>query len=173
MKKRNNGVSAEGRIAPPAQSKFRKGRSGNRGGRPKGSISLNGITRKVALKLHSVPIEGKPRRVTLLELLILKTKAMAATGQPGAARQINWLRSQIELAETESSSGGFAIGPASVTPEEFVASLDAEYAGKCEPGTFVDVQAEEFLKTCRGERSTLGEALRAFYEKYGARTANR
>lgn len=171
MKKQNNGVSAEGRIAPPAHGKFRKGRSGNPGGRPKGSVSLNGITRKVALKLHSVPIDGKPRKVTLLELLILKTKAMAASGQPGAARQINWLRSQTELSETDCREGAFAIGPAPVTPEEWTAQVEAENAGKREPGTFVDVKAEEFLKTCRGEPSVLGEALRAFYDKYGGHAA--
>jgi hypothetical protein len=37
-----------------------------------------------------------------------------------------------------------------------------------EPGTFVDVRAEEFLKAARGEPSPLGEALLAFHKKYGA-----
>jgi hypothetical protein len=101
MKNQNSGVSAEGRKPPPPQSQFRKGRSGNGAGRPKGSVSLSAITRKVALKMHTVPIEGKPRKLRLLELLVLKTKAMAAAGQPGAARQISWLRSQTELSETK------------------------------------------------------------------------
>jgi len=55
MIKENSGVSAEGRIPPPTKSQFRQGRSGNPGGRPKGSVSLSGLTRKVALKKHTVP----------------------------------------------------------------------------------------------------------------------
>src|SRR4051812_48938629 len=111
MKQLNSGVSAEGRTPPPPENRFLKGRSGNPAGRPKGSVSLTALTRKVALKMHTVPIEGKPCRVTLLELLILKTKAMAASGQPGAARLINWLRSQTELCEADLVHGAFAIVP--------------------------------------------------------------
>src|SRR4030081_1039122 len=58
-----------------------------------------------------------------------------------------------------------------VTPEEFVAEMQAQDAGKLEPGTFVDVRAEEFLKACRGETSELGEAIRSFHKKYGAGAA--
>jgi len=43
----------------------------------------------------------------MLELLILKLKAMAASGHPGAAAQINWLKAQTELADTEESEGVF------------------------------------------------------------------
>ena len=99
MQKQHSGISAEGRTPPPAESWFRKGRSGNPAGRPKGSISLRAITRKVALKKHSVRIPGKPRRINMLELLILKLNAMAASGHPGAASLINWLRSQTEPSE--------------------------------------------------------------------------
>src|SRR5258705_9671598 len=97
MKMPHSGTSAEGRNPPPAEKRFRKGRSGNPAGRPKGSVSRSGLTRKVALKKHSVRIDGKPRRVTTLELLILKLNSMAASGQPGAASLINWLRLQTEL----------------------------------------------------------------------------
>ncbi len=168
MKKQNSGTSAEGRNPPPAEKRFRKGHSGNPAGRPKGSISLSGLTRKVARKKHSVLIDGKPSRLSMLELLILKVNALAASGQPGAASLINWLRSQIEPSEAESAQGAFALVPAPVTIEEFLAEEEARNAGKLEPGTFVDVKAEEFLKACRGEASPLGEALRSFHKKYGA-----
>src|ERR1700704_528396 len=168
MKKQNSGISAEGRSPPPAEKRFQKGCSGNPAGRPRGSISLSGITRKVALKKHTVQIEGKSRRITMLELLILKLKAMAATGQPGAASLMNRLRSQIESSDADSAEGGFLLVPAAVTPEEFVAEIQAQDAGKLEPGTFVDVRGEEFLKACRGETSELGEAIRSFHKKYGA-----
>jgi hypothetical protein len=168
MKKQNSGISAEGRTPPPAESKFRKGRSGNRAGRPKGSISLSGLTRKVALKKHSVRFEDNPCKLTMLELLILKLNGMAATGHPGAARLINWLRAQTEPSDAEVAEGGFLLVPAAVTPEEFVAEMEARDVGKVEPGTEVDVKHEEFIKAARGELSPLGEALRSIYKKYGA-----
>jgi Family of unknown function (DUF5681) len=168
MQKQNSDISAEGRTPPPTESRFQKGRSGNPAGRPKGSTSLCGITRKVALKKHSVRIEGKRRRITTLELLILKTNALAASGQPGAASLINWLRFQIDPSDVDSAQGKFALLPASMTTEEFVAKEEARNAGKLEPGTFVDVKAEEFLKAAGGEASPLGEALLAFHKKYGA-----
>jgi len=168
MKKQNSGVSAEGRTPPPAESRFRKGRSGNPTGRPKGSISLSRITRKVALKKHSLRIEDKPRRLTTLELVILKLKGIAASGHPRAVSLISWLRAQIEPSDAGQAQGGFLLAPAPVTPEEFMAEMEARDAGKLEPGTFVDVKTEEFLKAVRGEPSPLGEALRSFHKKYGA-----
>jgi hypothetical protein len=168
MKKRGSGTSAEGRTPPPAEKQFRKGRSGNPAGRPKGSISRSHLTRKVALKKHRVPIEGKPRRITLLNLLITKLKAMAVSGHPGAAAQINWLRAQTEISEADVAMGGFLLVPAPITPDEFIAKEEARNAGKVEPGTEINIESEEFLQAVRGEESPLGEALRAFHKKYGA-----
>jgi hypothetical protein len=122
----------------------------------------------VMRKKHSVHVQGRLRRLTTLELLILKAQAMAASGHPGAASLINWLRSEIEPPELDSAEGGFALVPAAVTPEEFEARAAARNAGKLEPGTFVDVKSEEYMKAVRGEPSPLGEALRAFNKKYGA-----
>ena len=111
---------------------------------------------------------GKMRRTTLLELLILKAQAMAAGGHPGAAAQINWLRAQTAQSDTDIAIGGFLLAPAPLTPEEFMAKEEARNAGKVEPGTEIDVESEEFLKAARREPSPLGEALQAFHQKYGA-----
>ena len=113
MEKPGSGTSAEGRTPPPPEKRFPKGRSGNPAGRPKGAISLSLLTRKVALKKHRVPIDGKTRRITLLELLIFKARAMAAGGHPGAAAQINWLRAQIAQSDADLAIGGFTFGPTS------------------------------------------------------------
>ena len=75
---------------------------------------------------------------------------------------------QTEWSEADLESGLFAIVPAQVTAEEFTAEFEADNAGKREPGTFVDVEAEEFRKAVLGEASPLGEAIRAFHRKYGA-----
>ena len=168
MGRRGSGISAEGRKPPPTEKRFRKGSSGNPAGRPKGSTSLSGLTRKVALRKHSVPMEGKSRRISMLELLILKLNAMAASGHPGAATLINWVRAKTELSETEVEMGGFLLVPAPVTTEEFIAQEEARNAGKVEPGSDINIEIDEFLKAARGEASPLGEALLAFHKKYGA-----
>jgi hypothetical protein len=113
-------------------------------------------------------MEGKSRLISMLELLILKLNAMAASGHPGAATLINWLRAQTELSETDSEMGGFLLAPAPITPDEFIAKEEARNAGKVEPGTEINIEIEEFLKAARGEASPLGEALQAFHKKYGA-----
>jgi hypothetical protein len=61
----------------------------------------------------------------MLELLILKLNGMAASGHPGAARLINWLRAQTEPSDAEVEEGGFLLVPAAVTPEEFTAEMEA------------------------------------------------
>jgi hypothetical protein len=164
----NSGRSAKGRTAPPPESQFRKGQSGNPAGRPKGSISINGLTRKVAQKKHRVFIEGKPRRVTTLDLLILKTQAMAASGHVAAARLMNWVRSETQPSDEEIAEGGFLLVPEVMTAEEFIAKEEARTSQMVEPGTEINIATEEFLKACRGEPSPLGEALCAFHKKYGA-----
>jgi len=87
MKNQGSGISAEGRTPPPPEKRYKKGRSGNPAGRPKGSINREGLTRKVALKKHKVLIHGRYRRLTTRDLLIEKLKSMAASGHAGAAAQ--------------------------------------------------------------------------------------
>ena len=170
MRKKTKGISAEGRTPPPPENRFPKGRSGNPAGRPKGSISLDRITRKVALQKHLVPIEGKPSKLTALELLIFKLNGMAASGHPGAAALINWLRFETALSEPDTARGGFLVLPEIPTHEEFMAEEEARNAGKVEPGTEINIENEEFMKAVRGEPSPLGEALLSFHKKYRAST---
>lgn len=168
MKQESSGISAEGRMPPPTEKQFTKGQSGNPAGRPKGSISLSRLTRKVAAKKHRVRIDGKIRSVSGLELLITKAKLMAASGQPGAAVLINWLRAQTEQSGGETALGGFLLAPPLLTSEEFMAQEEVRNSGKVEPGTEINIESEELVKAACGKPSPLGEALRAFHSKYGA-----
>ena len=168
MSKTSDGASAEGRVPPPAKTQFRKGRSGNPRGRPKGAVSIERLTRNFALRAQAVTISGKPERLSRLEIAILKLKALAATGKPAAAALLNQLRGVIAPKEPE-RKGGFLIVPATATSiEEFLAEEEERNKHRVEPGTEVNVEAEEFLKAARGEPSPLGEALLAFHRKYRA-----
>jgi len=162
-------VPAQGRTLPPPEKQFLKGHSGYPAGRPKGAVSLKRLTRKVARKMRRVKIDGKFRKISTSDLLILKLKGMAALGKPGAAAGLNWLRDQVTLPEEAVASGGILLVPAEVTPEEFLAEMHQICSvGKAEPGTETNIEHEEFVKAARGEASPLGEALRAFHKKYGA-----
>lgn len=165
MHSKYNGVSADGRVPPPEEYRIPKGKSGNYKGRPRGSVSLAKLTCKVANTKYRAVIDGVSQRRTLLELVILKTQALALNGNPGAAALMKDLWGLV--IGPEPVEGRFLLVPASLTAEEFMAEEEARNAEAVEPGTVVNVKTEEFLKAVRGEPSPLGEALHAFYMKYG------
>jgi hypothetical protein len=164
---KHNSVSAEGRLPPPEEYRIPKGKSGNYKGRPRGSVSLTKLTRKVANIKYRAVIDGVSQRRTLLELVILKIQALALMGNPGAAALIKdvW---GLTVGPEPVKDGGFLLIPESLTVEELMAEEEARNANTVEPGTEVNVEVEEFLKAARGEPSPLGEALIAFRRKYGA-----
>jgi hypothetical protein len=164
MSKVHSGTSAEGRIPPPANRRFRKGNSGNPQGRPKGSVSLDGLTRKFALKKQVVKIGGKRQKLSRLEIVVLKLTALAASGKPAAARLTHELRSLSSPREPDQPYG-VLLAPAQTTPEAFIAEQEELNKHRVEPGTEVNIENEEFMKAVRGELSPLGEALLAFHRK--------
>jgi hypothetical protein len=163
-KKPTDGASAEGRVLPPPHARFTKGKSGNPRGRPKGP-SITGLTRKFALKRQVVTMDGEPQKLSRLEVAILKMQALAAMGKPAAAQLINNLRG-LTRPEGPEQDCGFLVVPEQLTMEEFLAEEEARNATRVEPGTAINVEAEEFLKAVRGEPTVYGEALLAFHRKY-------
>ncbi|MEA2876749.1 MAG: hypothetical protein QOF14_1945 [Hyphomicrobiales bacterium] len=165
MAARPDGVSAEGRVPPPDEYRIPKGKSGNYKGRPQGSVSLKGLARKVAGTKHSALIDGAPQRRTLLELVVLKARAMALAGHAGAAAVMEDLWNV--MAEPEPEESALLLAPPALTEEEWLARASVRNATAVEPGTEVNVETEKFCKAARGEPSPLGEALLAFHKKYG------
>jgi len=145
-------------LPPPEEYRIPKGKSGNYKGRPRGSVSLTKLTGKVANTKYRAVIDGLSQRRTLLELVILKIQALALTGNPGAAALIKdvW---GLTVGPEPVKGVGFLLVPEVLTVEEFMAEEEARNAEAVEPGTEVNVEVEEFLKTVRGEPSPLGEAL--------------
>jgi hypothetical protein len=59
-----------GYCKPPEASKFKKGKSGNSNGRPKGSVSWKTTIDKVLSKKLPITVGGKLKRITKRELIV-------------------------------------------------------------------------------------------------------
>jgi hypothetical protein len=70
---------------PPQTSRFKKGRSGNPRGRPKGSLNLASDLAAELGERITVREDGKPRRVTKQRALIKSLLAKALQGDPRPA----------------------------------------------------------------------------------------
>ena len=121
-----------GRKPPPAEHQFLKGTSGNKKGRPKGSVDLKKLTRKVAQKKHAVKVDGKIVRKTLLQLVIESTVREAATGVPS---MVALYRSDPREGQSDpgQAEGGFLLAPAELSTEEFIAEEEARNANAQDP----------------------------------------
>jgi hypothetical protein len=79
---------------PPEATRFKKGRSGNPRGRPKGSLNLaTDLTAELGERI-TIREDGKPRRVTKQRALIKSLLAKALQGDPRAAGTLLALRAR-------------------------------------------------------------------------------
>ena len=104
-----------GRVPPPEEHRFLKGTSGNKRGRPKGSISIKKLTRKVALRKHRLGPDGPAK--PLLRLVFEAMVRGAATGAPSLVTLCDEMRSKI-LPIEERQPGGLLVVPAEVSQED-------------------------------------------------------
>lgn len=65
---------------PPKETRFKKGQSGNPKGRPKGSLSLDGLLRRELAKPITITENGKRRRVPKGEALVTRVVNTALAG---------------------------------------------------------------------------------------------
>jgi uncharacterized protein DUF5681 len=121
-----------GRLPPPLEHRFLKGSSGNKRGRPKGSIDLKRVTRKVALKKHRVVINGRPVRKTLLELVIEQVVRGAASGAPSMVSLYHKIRTRVRPIEGQ-QMGGLLLVPETLTTEEWEAQAERRNAIATDP----------------------------------------
>src|SRR3954449_6123021 len=95
-----------GRTPPPPEHRFLKGTSGNKRGRPKGSVSLKKLTRKVVLRKHRLGPEGPAK--TLLQHVIEAMIKGAASGAPSMVALSDKIRAKIHPQE-EIQKGGLLV----------------------------------------------------------------
>jgi hypothetical protein len=164
--------SPPGRKPPPAQHQFLKGTSGNKRGRPKGSVDLKKLTCKVARKKHAVKVDGKIVRKTLLQLVIESTAREAAAGVPSMVALIGQIRAKVSPTQ-ERQDGGILLFPADLSVEEWIARAEARNANARDPTTYVNHKVEEMCKAARGIDSPLGEAVLAFHRRWASHSKGR
>lgn len=71
---------------PPSHSKFKKGQSGNRKGRPRGARSYRAIIREEASEPIRITVDGKRRTVPAFRVIIKQLKKEALSGDAKARR---------------------------------------------------------------------------------------
>ena len=104
---------------PPTRRRFKK--SGNLKGRPKGAKNRKTIVKAVANEMHSVIEDGKRRRRSTLDLVLLRLRNMAlAEGNDRAFEELHRLIKAYQPQETNDRVG-YLVVPAEMTQEEWVA----------------------------------------------------
>ena len=155
-----------GRKPPPVEYHYLKGTSGNKKGRPKGSVDLKKLTRKVAQKKHAVRVDGKIVHKTLLQLVIETMVRKAATGASSMVALSAEIRAKVSPSQ-DGQEGRLLLAPAALSTEEWIAQAEARNANARDPSTYVDHKVEEMCKAARGIYSPLGEAVLAFQRRWG------
>jgi len=95
---------------PPLETRFRKGQSGNPGGRPKGSRNVSGVIAAALLERVTINENGRRRSVTKLEAACKQMANKAAGGDQRAAKLIIELLHQSEIRD-DARAGTSAVSP--------------------------------------------------------------
>jgi hypothetical protein len=104
---------------PPPETRFSPGQSGNPRGRPRGAKGHKQIVRKIANEMHWVVEDGKRRRRSTLELVLLQLRNLAAQGNVQAFRACRNLSAKYSPQETETRLGYMVVPEPITTIEEW------------------------------------------------------
>ncbi len=109
---------------PPMQRRFKADETGNPNGRPNGAKNRKTIVKTVANEMHTVIANGKPRRRSTLELVLLRLRNMALEDKN--VRAFEELHRLIKAYQPQEGTGGlgYIVVPAEMTPEEWIAAME-------------------------------------------------
>ena len=104
---------------PPTRRRFKK--SGNSKGRPKGSKNRKTIVKAVANEMHSVFENGKHRRRSTLDLVLLRLRNMALEDKNVRAFEELHRLFKAYQPQATNDDAGYLVVPAEMSQEEWVA----------------------------------------------------
>jgi hypothetical protein len=104
----------------PTIRRFKPDQSGNRKGRPRGSKNRKTIVRRLAREMHRVTENGRIRRRSTLELVLLTLRNLALGGNERAFRYFNEITAKYEPQPTDSKLG-YLVVPAPISDKEWIA----------------------------------------------------
>ena len=135
---------------PPKHSRFKKGRSGNPRGRPKGAKNLKTELEEELGELIVVREGGKPKKVTKLRAIIKGQTAKGAHGDTKAATFVGNLL--FKLLDTGANEP-----PAEDVSDDDLAILD-DYVRRCQAPAAGEKPTEDSFETDgEGAEDTEGE----------------
>jgi hypothetical protein len=105
---------------PPEHSKFKKGQSGNRSGKRKGTKNLATIVSEVLLEPISIVKNGKSRKITALEGLMRVQRDLALNGNQKAFAAVmkTYLTPEMRLEFEVAAKGGRTMVREDISPEQ-------------------------------------------------------
>ena len=108
---RSNGKGARKKGGnPPRDTRFRKGRSGNPKGRPKGSKNLKTLLMEAAHHPVIATIGGKQRKITNIQATTLQLATKAASGNQAAMVKFLDLFDEFETRAAAAKPDEFPLG---------------------------------------------------------------
>jgi Family of unknown function (DUF5681) len=97
---------------PPRHTRFKPGQSGNPNGRPKGSKNFTTILQQQLTKKITITVDGKPRRMTIQEVI---ARRLATDSMKGATKAMELL---IRLTSKSDEDTGKDVASETVLPDK-------------------------------------------------------
>ena len=112
---------------PPVSTRFQKGKSANPLGRPRGAKGTKATAKRVLMETRRVDVDGsgRVRKLTVLELVVMLLKKLAASGDQRAYRCLMDIDKRSSPADGDAPMG-YIILPQTLTVEEW----EAKYSPK-------------------------------------------
>ena len=115
--------------APPKEHQFKKGRSGNPKGRPKGKQSNAKIAQKVLRETHVVGEDGRTVTRSTIELIIMTLRQLAFAGNNRAFKVMEQLAADYDP-QKPTKPAGVLVVPGRLTAESWEKLFGAEVSAK-------------------------------------------
>ena len=129
-RKVKSAVRKVGRGKPPKHTQFRKGETGNKRGRPKGSKNLATLMMQAAQNPVTATIGGKKRTISTLHATTMQLATRAAGGDPKSmAKFLDWV-DKIESRAAATKPTQFPLSE----PDLEVLRAAYERMKQCDPG---------------------------------------